>query len=114
MQIHPRLIHGRLMHSRSRLIHVNRALTSSPALAHGPQNQHMQQVMYETHARAEQLQLERDTILARSREVEEKLAYSLSRYRQHLGCSASAAAQKGERKLVRGCSSCVLLLVCVA
>jgi hypothetical protein len=44
----------------------------------------MQQLMYETHARAEQLQLERDAVIARSREIEERLLHALSRYRWHL------------------------------
>jgi len=39
----------------------------------------MQQLMYETHARAEQLQLERDAVIARSREIEERLLHALSR-----------------------------------
>jgi hypothetical protein len=42
-------------------------------------NQNMQQLMYETHARAEQLQLQRDAVIARSREVEEKLQNALAR-----------------------------------
>jgi hypothetical protein len=43
------------------------------------QGQHHLQVMYETHARAEQMQLERDSALHRARELEDRLNQALHR-----------------------------------
>ena len=39
----------------------------------------MQQVMYETHARAEQMQLERDSHIVRANDLEERLKQALAR-----------------------------------